>query len=175
MTNRNVTPTRKLLSRSARVYIWRSGGAAEKTATRNLPRPAKTEGAADGWRSMPCTRRSMHPPSILQYHPLYPSLPLPCPSRDVVTSHILLLRVNILQHVWRFRRDQRSASGASPAPLKIRRYFPTRRRCSRNDYPSLWINSRYAPAYPSRCEECYQVLYYIWAYKNNTCYVTVLV
>lgn len=90
MTNRNVTPTRKLLFHTHAIgnrdrwrYIWRS--CCEKTAAveSSSSREKKNEGVADGWRSMSCTRDGT---CILFYTSMPPSLS--ASPRDFVTSHI---------------------------------------------------------------------------------------
>lgn len=55
-----------------------------------------------------------------------PLLPLPphrpsSPSSDVVTPHILPLRLNILRHVWRSRREHRKARQVHPAASRTHR------------------------------------------------------
>ena len=141
MTNRNVTSTRKLLSRSPTAINNDTSGVpvAGKTAVESF---SPDENRRRGWwMKIDVMYATLHASSsIFRYHSLFSSpFSLP-PSRNVVTPHILLLRLNILQHVWRFQREEKRVRCL--LHLKIHRYFP-RYRCSRNDYPSLWINSRY--------------------------------
>lgn len=137
MTNRNVTPTRKLLSRdqqprSVSVHLaFCCGKTAAVESSSSAKKKKKAVGAADGWRSMSCTRRNVHPL-------LYLDTILSSPRELCYTSYTAPFDLISFSTCGDLSINGEARLRCICRGFKIHRYFPASCHYSENNYLSLF-------------------------------------